>query len=201
MFWLCCFNLQPLTHCPHFSSLLYLIILHPPSLPSIPTPLFLSTILSLQLSPMWLSHTIQIKTILMSAGSVYEDWNQYPDLSLVGSYGHKKPAHYLWQQAGLSLVLTFEREYLGLLWSLMEQRRVWLSLQRLWRVQTGLQSQFGWGPFNVGTQVIGERPAKSAHSWCGQKSKSSLFYTEDGIWDMGPNFQILNILLDVLLHQ
>lgn len=66
--------------------------------------------------------------------------------------GHKKPALSLWQEVGLSRVLS-EREYPGLVWSLMEQRRMWLSLQRLQKVQTGLHSRCGSGPPDVGMQV------------------------------------------------
>lgn len=56
---------------------------------------------------------------------------------------------------GYHWFLLFEREYLSLIWSLMEQRRVWLALLRLKGEQTGLHRQFAAGLFDVGEQVRG----------------------------------------------
>lgn len=90
-----------------FSSLHLYIILHPHSQPCKSTPL--SPWLFLQLSPMLLCHTVQIKTPLYESRQCVWDWNQYPDLSLVAKYGHKKPAFSIWQQDGLSQVLFLKK--------------------------------------------------------------------------------------------
>lgn len=82
-----------------FPPLLYIILLHPLSHPSLPIPPAPLPFLS-----MWLSLTMQIKTLLMSAGG----WNQYPNLSVVVQYSNKNSALSFWQQHGLSLLLTFK---------------------------------------------------------------------------------------------
>lgn len=91
-------------------------------------------------------HTLQIKIHLSECWQCVRDWNQYPDLSLVVRYMVIRNQHTLSLTAGRAITGTYFLKGNTLVSSEMEQRRVWLCLLRLQRVQTGL---------DVGLQVRG----------------------------------------------